>query len=66
MRQGKIRVMIVPKELMDRADAFAGDLRFESSTHSERVKTLKKMQEDYQRGEAKMQYCLNVRINIAC
>lgn len=64
MRQGKIRVMVVPKELLDRPETLDGELRFESPTHVDRVTTLKRMRDDYRRGLANMQYCMDVRISI--
>lgn len=63
MRQGKIRVMIAPKKLLDDPNAFKREFRFSSPQHIDRVTTLKKMQEDYLKGE-KSEFCMDVRLNI--
>lgn len=63
MRQGKIRVMLVPKTLLEKADSFTGPLRLEADSHRDRVKTLKAMQADYAKG-ADSQFCMDVRLSV--
>ncbi len=62
--QGKIRVMLVPKALLVDLNSLTGPLRLEADSHSDRVTTLKAMQEDFHKGAA-AQYCMNVRLNVA-
>jgi hypothetical protein len=64
MPQGKIRVMIAKQKDMENPDAFAGNFRFESATHSDRITTLQCMQEDYRSGRENWKYCETVRVNI--
>lgn len=63
MRQGKIRVMLAPKALLDDPEAFTQPLRLEAESHRDRIATLKQMQEDYRKGEGSL-YCMNVRLNV--
>lgn len=63
MRQGKLRVMLIAKSLLDNPKTFDRPFRFESAPHSDRLETLKKMQSDYLKG-ADARYCMNVRLNI--
>lgn len=63
MRQGKIRVMIAPKKMLEDPNAFHREFRYSSPQHSDRLVTLKKMQEDFLKGE-KSQFCMGVRLNI--
>lgn len=66
IKQGKIRVMIVPKSLLEDPLAFSGDIRFESPSHIDRISTLQKMQKDYLQGKGggKWKYCMDVRLSI--
>lgn len=63
MRQGKIRVMLVPKQLLDDPGSFRQPLRLEAESHRDRITTLQAIQEDYRKG-GEAQYCMNVRLNI--
>lgn len=64
MRQGKIRCMIAPKSLLSDDKAFyRDDIRFESPSHSDRLTTLRKMQDDYLSGD-QSEYCMTVRLNV--
>jgi len=63
MRQGKIRVMIVPKSMMEDRGALEREFRFSSPQHSDRVITLRKMQADYLKGKDS-EFCMDVRLNI--
>ena len=67
MKQGKIRVMIVRRDVLENKRFFdEAPVTFESPSHADRLKTLRKMQEDYREGKdgGKWKYCLTVRLNI--
>lgn len=63
IRQGKIRVMLVPRTLLDDPSSFDRPLRVEAETHRDRITTLKSMQRDWLKGD-NSQFCMNVRLNI--
>ncbi|HVX60015.1 MAG TPA: hypothetical protein VHC19_05435 [Pirellulales bacterium] len=63
MRQGKIRVMLVPKTLLEDPNSLTGPLRLEAESHRDRVKTLLAMQEDYAKG-AEAKFCMDVRLSV--
>ena len=63
MRRGKLRVMLIRKDVLEDPHAFDGEFRFESKSHADRLITLCAMQEDYLKGEKSL-YCMDVRINI--
>jgi hypothetical protein len=64
MRQGKIRCMLAPKSLLDDDKVlYRDDIRFESPSHSDRLTTLRKMQDDYLSG-SESEYCMTVRLNV--
>ena len=63
MRQGKIRVMLVPKSLLDDPNSFRQPLRLEAESHRDRIATLLAMQTDFCKGNDS-QYCMNVRLSI--
>lgn len=44
MRQGKIRVMLIPRALLDDPSSFDRPLRLEAESHRDRITTLKAMQ----------------------
>ncbi len=65
MRQGKIRVMIVRHDVLVDPASFEGTVKVESPSHADRIRTLRKMQNDYLSGMGgEWQYCLTVRLNI--
>ncbi|MFO1020429.1 MAG: hypothetical protein U0903_07005 [Planctomycetales bacterium] len=63
MRQGKLRVMLIAKSLLENPKTFDRPFRFESPQHSDRLTTLQKMQADYLKGKNSV-CCMNVRLNI--
>lgn len=63
MRQAKLRVMIVPRTLLEDPQALhRANIRFESETHRHRLTTLRRMQEDFRSGAPK--YCMDVRLSV--
>jgi len=63
MRQGKIRAMLIPRELLDDDKAlYRENIRFEAKSHSDRITTLRKMQDDYRSGTP--EFCMDVRVNV--
>ncbi len=63
MRQGKLRVMLVPQSLMDDGKAFYPEtMRYESGSHADRLLTLRKMQDDYR--SDRPEFCMDVRLNV--
>ena len=63
MRSGKIRVMIVKKDVLEDETFFDQDFRFESVSHCDRITTLRAMQKDFLRGDL-AKHCMTVRMNI--
>lgn len=63
MRQGKTRIMLVRQSVFDNPEELDLDFKFEAPSHSERVKTLRLMREDYRKGD-KARFCMQVRINV--
>jgi hypothetical protein len=63
IRQGKIRVMLVPRALLDDPAAFDRPLRLEAESHRDRITTLKAMQRDWLKGD-NSEFCMNVRLNV--
>ena len=63
MRQGKVRVMLIPRALLDDPASFDRPLRLEAESHRDRITTLKAMQRDWLRGK-ESQFCMNVRLNV--
>lgn len=67
MKQGKIRVMIVKRDVLENKNFFDEiPINYESPSHAERITTLRKMQEDYLTGNdgGKWMYCMDVRLSI--
>lgn len=63
MRQGKIRVMLVPRSMLDDDKAlYRENIRYDSESHIHRITTLRKMQDDYRCG--KPEFCMDVRLNV--
>lgn len=63
MRQGKIRVMLIPRAVLDDPSSFDRPLRLEAESHRDRITTLKAMQRDWLKGKD-AQFCMNVRLNV--
>lgn len=63
MRQGKVRVMLIPRALLDDPAFLDRPLRLEAESHRDRITTLKAMQRDWLRGK-ESQFCMNVRLNV--
>lgn len=63
MRQGKIRVMLVPQAVLDDPTSFERPLRLEAESHRDRITTLKAMQQDWLKGKDS-QFCMTVRLNV--
>ncbi|HVA51663.1 MAG TPA: hypothetical protein VNH11_35310 [Pirellulales bacterium] len=63
IRQRKIRVMLVPRAVLDNPTVFERPMRLEAESHRDRITTLKAMQRDWLRGE-ESQFCMNVRLNV--
>ena len=63
IRQGKLRVMLIPRAILDDRTAFDRPMRFEAESHRDRITTLKAMQRDWLKGKDS-QYCMNVRLNL--
>lgn len=63
MRQGKIRIMLIRQSVFDHPEEMDHDFRFEAPSHSDRVKTLRLMREDYRKGD-QAEFCMGVRINV--
>lgn len=63
MRQGKIRVMLIPRAILDDPQSLDRPLRLEAESHRDRITTLKAMQRDWLKGK-ESQFCMNVRLNV--
>ena len=63
MRQGKIRVMLIPRALLDDPASLERPLKLEAESHRDRITTLKAMQRDWLKGKG-AQFCMNVRLNV--
>jgi hypothetical protein len=64
IRQGKVRVMLIPRAILDDPVAFDRPLRLEAESHRDRITTLKAMQRDWLKGKDS-HFCMNVRLNTA-
>lgn len=60
MRQGKIRVMIVEQSALDDEHVLDQDLRVEFPSHRDRITTLRRMREDWKKGEGS-EFCRSMR-----
>ncbi|HJT35681.1 MAG TPA: hypothetical protein VJ783_26875, partial [Pirellulales bacterium] len=63
MRQGKIRVMLIPRAVLDDPKSLDRPLRLEAESHRDRITTLKAMQRDWLKAK-ESQFCMNVRLNV--
>jgi hypothetical protein len=63
IRQGKIRVMLIPRMVLDDPTSFERPLRLEAESHRDRITTLKAMQRDWLKSNDS-QFCMNVRLNV--
>ncbi len=55
--------MLIEQSVLENPEFFDQQFRFESESHSDRIETLRRMQEDWS-GDGEPEFCMHVRITI--